>query len=225
MRDFDCARRRRDYVRPREVAHQHAETRDEARAHTRHRDDDAAVAHKRYGAPADARDERDEEYGTDGHVRRRCHLCVFFFARIKKNKNKKRKVALEETQMQTRIRFGSSEKLRDATSMFEELRCPISKTLMLDPVLISSGYTFDRDSIEGWARERGLKCPISGLGITNVVVPNLTVRSLTLRFARTYSDVGGEIRDACLLLRHTYNQPGFRLSISRTLLRVSEMRE
>lgn len=58
-------------------------------------------------------------------------------------------------------------------------RCPLSLDLMLDPVIVASGQTFERSSIQKWL-EHGLRfCPKTRqyLSHTNVI-PNYTVKAL-----------------------------------------------
>ncbi|XP_073000428.1 U-box domain-containing protein 45-like [Typha latifolia] len=61
----------------------------------------------------------------------------------------------------------------------EELRCPISLQLMYDPVIISSGQTYERVCIEKWLNNGHSTCPksqqqLSHLGLT----PNYCVKGL-----------------------------------------------
>ena len=57
------------------------------------------------------------------------------------------------------------EKLRAASEDldnrgYEELMCPISHKLLLDPVITPYKHCFDRESIEAWLRRNGT-CPIT----------------------------------------------------------------
>ncbi|ONK72417.1 uncharacterized protein A4U43_C04F19220 [Asparagus officinalis] len=61
----------------------------------------------------------------------------------------------------------------------EELRCPISLQLMYDPVIISSGQTYERVCIEKWFHDGHCSCPktqqqLAHLGLT----PNYCVKGL-----------------------------------------------
>jgi len=89
-------------------------------------------------------------------------------------------------------------KIADETS--QELVCPISLHLMIDPVVISSGKTFDRTSImsefdrqRDIARQRGINhvrfCPSTREPLTDVLTPNLQMRSITEKFFYQYKDV------------------------------------
>ncbi|KAJ6845373.1 U-box domain-containing protein 45-like [Iris pallida] len=61
----------------------------------------------------------------------------------------------------------------------EELRCPISLQLMYDPVIISSGQTYDRACIDKWFNDGHSTCPktrkqLEHLGLT----PNYCIKGL-----------------------------------------------
>lgn len=45
--------------------------------------------------------------------------------------------------------------------------CPLTGTVMEDPVDISSGYTFERSAIQDWFDEGKKTCPVSGTVLTN----------------------------------------------------------
>lgn len=65
----------------------------------------------------------------------------------------------------------------------EDFRCPISLELMLDPVTISTGQTYDRASIQKWLNSGHLICPKTGerLGSTDLV-PNSALKKLIQQF-------------------------------------------
>ncbi|GAA0159715.1 ubiquitin-protein ligase [Lithospermum erythrorhizon] len=69
----------------------------------------------------------------------------------------------------------------------EDLRCPISLELMSDPVIISSGHTFDRSSIQRWFDSGHRTCPITKLPIPDppTLIPNHTLRSLISSLSNT----------------------------------------
>lgn len=57
--------------------------------------------------------------------------------------------------------------------------CPISLDLMRDPVIVSTGQTYDRTSIVRWMDEGHCTCPNSGQLLTHThLVPNRALRSL-----------------------------------------------
>ncbi|PHT90628.1 U-box domain-containing protein 8 [Capsicum annuum] len=62
----------------------------------------------------------------------------------------------------------------------DDFRCPISLEIMSDPVILSSGHTFDRSSIQRWLDSGHRTCPITKLPISDPVslIPNHALRSL-----------------------------------------------
>ena len=57
--------------------------------------------------------------------------------------------------------------------------CPLSGTIMSDPVTIDSGYTFERFAIEQWLRSGKKHCPMTKQPLTDdMTVPNLAVKRL-----------------------------------------------
>lgn len=57
--------------------------------------------------------------------------------------------------------------------------CPISLDLMRDPVVVSTGQTYERDSITQWIGDGHGTCPNSGQVLAHTqLVPNLAIRSL-----------------------------------------------
>ncbi|XWS31219.1 hypothetical protein CRYUN_Cryun23aG0058600 [Craigia yunnanensis] len=53
----------------------------------------------------------------------------------------------------------SSLKLHEAVSCPEEFKCPLSKELMRDPVILASGQTYDRPFIQKWLNAGNRTCP------------------------------------------------------------------
>ncbi|KAI6703916.1 hypothetical protein NL676_013052 [Syzygium grande] len=49
------------------------------------------------------------------------------------------------------------------TQLPDDFRCPISLEIMSDPVILSSGHTFDRASIQRWLDSSHRTCPITKL--------------------------------------------------------------
>ncbi|KAK4777709.1 hypothetical protein SAY87_017896 [Trapa incisa] len=61
----------------------------------------------------------------------------------------------------------------------EDFRCPISLELMRDPVIVSTGQTYDRSSIEKWLEAGHRTCPKTQQTLNNTVLtPNFVLRSL-----------------------------------------------
>ncbi|KAK6921552.1 U-box domain [Dillenia turbinata] len=58
-------------------------------------------------------------------------------------------------------------------------RCPISLDLMRDPVTLSSGITYDRESIETWIEAGNRTCPITNQVLRSLdPIPNHTIRRM-----------------------------------------------
>ncbi|MCL7034581.1 hypothetical protein MKW94_013975 [Papaver nudicaule] len=65
----------------------------------------------------------------------------------------------------------------------EDFLCPISLEIMSDPVIISTGHTFDRVSIQKWFSSGNLICPKTGEKLTSIeMVPNSALRKLIHQF-------------------------------------------
>lgn len=64
-------------------------------------------------------------------------------------------------------------------SIPNHFRCPISLDLMKDPVTLSTGITYDRESIETWLESGNKTCPITNQVLTNLEpIPNHTIRRM-----------------------------------------------
>ncbi|KAI3904052.1 hypothetical protein MKW92_015951 [Papaver armeniacum] len=77
-----------------------------------------------------------------------------------------------------------------ATPQFpEDFKCPISLEIMTDPVILSSGHTFDRSSIQRWLDSGNRTCPITKqlLPQNPSLIPNHALRSLISNFSFTCS--------------------------------------
>lgn len=72
--------------------------------------------------------------------------------------------------------FKTSQKL----AVPNHFRCPISLDLMRDPITLTTGITYDRQSIETWLDANGNRtCPITNQLLSNLdLTPNHTIRKL-----------------------------------------------
>ncbi|KAL9658441.1 hypothetical protein ABK040_005985 [Willaertia magna] len=70
------------------------------------------------------------------------------------------------------------EKLIDSwRTKLDEYKCPISHQLMINPVIIETGQTFDKFSIEHWLKNYQT-CPTTGIKLkTKNLIPNYTLKS------------------------------------------------
>ncbi|XP_047316822.1 U-box domain-containing protein 19-like [Impatiens glandulifera] len=65
----------------------------------------------------------------------------------------------------------------------EDFVCPISLEVMTDPVVISTGQTYDRTSIGKWLKAGNLICPKTGEKlVTTELVPNSSLKKLIHQF-------------------------------------------
>ncbi|XP_010533497.1 PREDICTED: U-box domain-containing protein 19-like [Tarenaya hassleriana] len=65
----------------------------------------------------------------------------------------------------------------------EDFRCPISLEIMIDPVIVSTGQSYDRSSIQKWLKSGNLQCPVTGERLTNTeLIPNTALKKLTNQF-------------------------------------------
>ena len=66
-----------------------------------------------------------------------------------------------------------------------DFRCPVSLELMCDPVVASSGQTYDRDSITRWFGSGKSTCPKTGQMLADLeLVPNKALKNLIVRWCR-----------------------------------------
>ena len=65
--------------------------------------------------------------------------------------------------------------------------CPISLDLMRDPVIISTGQTYDRSSISRWMDEGHTSCPKTGQTLAHTrLVPNRALRNLIVQWCSAH---------------------------------------
>ncbi|CAF2070275.1 unnamed protein product [Brassica oleracea var. botrytis] len=98
-----------------------------------------------------------------------------------------------------------------------DFRCPISLEIMSDPVIIQSGHTFDRVSIQKWIDSGNRTCPISKLPLSESpsLIPNHALRSLISNFAH----VSPEQEDHS----HSQSHPSISTLVSRSSSRESRL--
>lgn len=64
-------------------------------------------------------------------------------------------------------------------SIPSHFRCPISLDLMADPVTLSTGMTYDRESIEKWIDDGNFTCPVTNQVLQNLdQIPNHALRKM-----------------------------------------------
>ncbi|EOA39747.1 hypothetical protein CARUB_v10008393mg [Capsella rubella] len=67
----------------------------------------------------------------------------------------------------------------------EDLLCPISLEIMMDPVVIETGHTYDRSSITKWIGSGNITCPKTGKILASTdLVDNVSVRRVIYKHCR-----------------------------------------
>jgi hypothetical protein len=85
------------------------------------------------------------------------------------------------------------------------LICPITHELMLDPVTISTGRTFERSAIETYFRFSGTKDPTTNEPLSNRhITPNFVVQTLTKQFVEFYEGKQGKEWERVVQYCNTY---------------------
>ncbi|XP_024968507.1 U-box domain-containing protein 13-like isoform X1 [Cynara cardunculus var. scolymus] len=68
----------------------------------------------------------------------------------------------------------------------DDFRCPISLELMKDPVIVSTGQTYERSCIEKWLEAGHHTCPKTQQNLTSTaLIPNYVLRSLIAQWCET----------------------------------------
>ncbi|KAL4378675.1 hypothetical protein GQ457_02G004700 [Hibiscus cannabinus] len=74
-------------------------------------------------------------------------------------------------------------KLHETVSCPEEFKCPLSKELMRDPVILASGQTYDRPFIQKWLNAGNRTCPRTQQVLSHTVLtPNHLIREMILQW-------------------------------------------
>ncbi|KAL6563486.1 hypothetical protein OROGR_002445 [Orobanche gracilis] len=69
----------------------------------------------------------------------------------------------------------------------EEFKCPISKELMRDPVIISSGQTFDRTFVQKWLKSGNRTCPQTQQVLSHTLLtPNHLIREMISQWCKNH---------------------------------------
>ncbi|XP_021742687.1 U-box domain-containing protein 9-like [Chenopodium quinoa] len=91
------------------------------------------------------------------------------------------------------LKLKKSKKKRALSSQFDQLnvpdefRCPISREIMKDPVVLSTGQTYDRPFIQKWLKEGNRTCPQTQQVLSHIeLTPNHLVRELILQWCKDH---------------------------------------
>ncbi|KAI5679913.1 hypothetical protein M9H77_01140 [Catharanthus roseus] len=67
----------------------------------------------------------------------------------------------------------------------EEFRCPLSKELMRDPVIVATGQTYDRPFIQKWLKAGNRTCPLTQQVLSHTILtPNHLIREVILQWCK-----------------------------------------
>jgi hypothetical protein len=74
-----------------------------------------------------------------------------------------------------------------AATVPEEFKCPLSKELMGDPVIIATGQTYDRPFIQKWLRAGNRTCPQTQQVLSHTILtPNHLIREMILQWCEDH---------------------------------------
>ncbi|XAR60914.1 Ubiquitin--protein ligase [Bertholletia excelsa] len=77
-------------------------------------------------------------------------------------------------------------KLDEVSSCPEEYRCPLSKELMKDPVIVATGQTYDRPFIQRWIKSGNRTCPITQQVLSHTLLtPNILIREMICQWCKS----------------------------------------
>lgn len=92
-----------------------------------------------------------------------------------------------EIQKRARKRLITQEIAETFFTVPKDFCCPITFDLMCDPVIISTGQTYDRRSIWRWMEEGHCTCPKTGILLShNRLVPNRALRNLIMQWCSAH---------------------------------------
>ncbi|GLJ28667.1 hypothetical protein SUGI_0564910 [Cryptomeria japonica] len=102
---------------------------------------------------------------------------------------------------------------QDASFIPDEFRCPISLDLMREPVIVSTGQTYDLASITRWIKEGHSTCPKSGQNLVHTnLTPNYALRSLIVQYC-TEHKIPFENSERCKKSSFLENIPSTKASL------------
>lgn len=118
-------------------------------------------------------------------------------------------------------------------------RCPISLDLMRDPVILCTGQTYDRSSIEKWVASGNTTCPVTMQSLEDfTLIPNHTLRRLIQEWCVANSSKGIEriptpkqpadpqrVRSAIMEASSSQSTAAIRASALRTLKNLGKERD
>ncbi|KAL2239244.1 U-box domain-containing protein 9 [Sesamum indicum] len=69
----------------------------------------------------------------------------------------------------------------------EEFKCPLSKELMRDPVIIATGQTYDKPFIQKWLKAGNRTCPLTQQVLSHTILtPNHLIREMIMQWCKNH---------------------------------------
>ncbi|KAL0436205.1 UNVERIFIED_CONTAM: U-box domain-containing protein 9 [Sesamum radiatum] len=69
----------------------------------------------------------------------------------------------------------------------EEFKCPLSKELMRDPVIIATGQTYDKPFIQKWLKAGNRTCPLTQQVLSHTILtPNHLIREMITQWCKNH---------------------------------------
>ncbi|XP_073144372.1 U-box domain-containing protein 9-like [Henckelia pumila] len=85
--------------------------------------------------------------------------------------------------MSLKLRSGGNNNNQETAP--EEFRCPLSKELMRDPVIVANGQTYDRPFIQKWLKSGNRTCPRTQQVLTHTILtPNQLIRHMIVQWCK-----------------------------------------
>ena len=92
---------------------------------------------------------------------------ILSWRRRRSSNNKSSEPALNDSSLDTEVMIPT------------HFRCPISLDLLKDPVTLSTGITYDRESIERWIESGNQTCPVTNQVLNSFdQIPNHALRKM-----------------------------------------------
>ncbi|KAJ3694826.1 hypothetical protein LUZ60_000203 [Juncus effusus] len=105
------------------------------------------------------------------------------------NCNEEREEGEKGNSENCRVEKGNGEKVKKENSVTipEDFRCPISLELIRDPVIVSTGQTYERAFIQRWIDNGNRTCPKTQQKLQNLTLtPNYVLRSLITQWCEDH---------------------------------------
>ena len=107
-------------------------------------------------------------------------------------KNNKKTLRRKLSKNKNYFKNASSSKLRrggmnlgnnNQDSSLDSFNCPITTSIMIDPVICTDGHSYERTAITEWLGRGKTTSPVTREHIENILIPNHTLRQAIEEFA------------------------------------------